>query len=92
MAKKITLTSIDAMKYAEGKIIEKAQYPLADMYRQKILTKFNAFDIERAYDDGQKALTDKAIEWFKDNFVCLPPDFESMFREAMNKPSYEQNN
>jgi hypothetical protein len=30
-------------------------------------------------------LTNKAIEWFKDNFICLPPDFESMFREAMKK-------
>ncbi len=86
MAKKITLASTDATKYAERKTIEKAQYPSADMYRQKILTRFDAYDIELAYDDGQNALTDKALKWFKDNFICLPPDFESMFREAM-KPN-----
>ena len=41
---------------------------------------------------ADKILVNKAIKWFEDNFICLPPDFESMFREAMKKPSYEQNN
>ena len=78
----------NAEKYAEKKTIEKAQYPLADMYRQKILTKFDAYDVEQAYDDGHKAALDKACSYLLlhlDNYFRDKTGFVKEFREAVEQ-------
>jgi hypothetical protein len=78
----------NAEKYAEKKTIEKAEYPLADMSRQKVLTRFDAYDIEQAYEDGSNAMLDKACAYlllhlgnnFNDN-----TNFVKKFRESVEK-------
>ena len=51
----------EAIEYAENQVRLKNEYPNCSMYRQKTLTRFDAFDIQQAFEDGwDKASEEKA--------------------------------
>lgn len=50
-----------AQQYADSKVEERKEYLNYDFHRRKILTKFDGYDIEQAYEDG----FDKAISCYR---------------------------